>query len=268
MTSTQEKLNFPKNASVLGETEAKMTRRYPGSIALRKTVLRLVFLIALTTSCRPWALFLDDGIPAWVTARQSAEANGLAKGLRSNDSVVISQQSVLTLESLKGIKIDEAGSLMDKSSTEEVEGARKPLLDILTHAGLKVDENVTRMLPKWSQVKELYGSKPVIFGKQYCKPFRDAVPKETRFVAVAGQMNTGTNALYKYLYQNMYIPENKQYNGVLWTIPWYKHVSGNNSIRPQLLAIQAHTAHSRHGLPCDISICTGHQTSIQMYSLS
>lgn len=220
------------------------THRKPEFIALRKIVLRLAFLVVLTTLCRPWENFLDDAIPPWVMERKAAESDVLAKEMSSSDSIVNPQPSILNLESLKGIESDEAESLMDTSSIDEAESARKPLLDILEHAGLNVDESVMRILPKWSQVEELYGPKPVIFGKQYCKPFRDAVPQEKRFVGVAGQMNTGTNALYNYLYQNMYIPGNEKYKGVLWTIPWYKHVSGNDSmIRPA--CFQSKLTHNR-----------------------
>ena len=212
---------------------------YPES-ALRRTVLRILFVMVLTVACRLWAVVRDDAIPSWVTELEATKAiTGIAHGPSRNDLIVTSQPSLVTLESLKGIQSDQAKPFMDtSSSTEQMERARKPLLDILTRAGLHVDEHVMRLLPTWSQVEELYGSNPVIFGKQYCQAFRDAVPQEKRFVGVAGQMNTGTNALYKYLNQNMYLPENNAFGGVLWTIPWYKHVRCSPfpfNIRLQLL---------------------------------
>lgn len=114
---------------------------------------------------------------------------------------------------------------------DEAAADRGPILRILQRAGLRVDVQVLQRLPTWSQVTRLYGAAPVVVvpkgnGEQdSCAAFRARVPVATRFVGVAGQMNTGTNAISKYLAQNIEIAENNASTskGILWTVPWYKH---------------------------------------------
>lgn len=134
---------------------------------------------------------------------------------------------------------------------------RGPILEILASAGLNVTLPVLQRLPTWTQVVRLYGTGPVVVeppppssssssferGKKnefnptnsstapppplsMCARFRQRVPREHRFVGVAGQMNTGSNALSQYLANNVRIRSNKtddDDSGVLWTVPWFKH---------------------------------------------
>lgn len=110
-----------------------------------------------------------------------------------------------------------------QNSWSTLASKRKPILKLLDDAGLTVDKNVLAALPRWSDVVDLYGEKPVIHGLETCAPFRQQVPVTKRFVGVAGQMNVGTNALAKLFRSNLEITENEMYRGVLWTVPWYKH---------------------------------------------
>lgn len=133
---------------------------------------------------------------------------------------VFNSNHTLTLDDLEDIATNKN---MPQVSWEEAAHDRQPILDLLERAGLRVDVHVLQRLPTWSQVTELYGDEPVILGTETCQPFRDRVPPNKRFVGVAGQMNTGTNALSKYLANNIQIKPNRISRGVLWTVPWYKH---------------------------------------------
>jgi hypothetical protein len=55
-----------------------------------------------------------------------------------------------------------------------------------------------------------------------CSRFRQLVPSNRRYVGVAGQMNVGTNALGKYLFENLRITGNPL-GGMLAGVPWNKH---------------------------------------------
>lgn len=125
----------------------------------------------------------------------------------------------ITLEDLSDLTFD---PLLESDETwDEAAASRQPIMDILDAAGLQIDLDVLRRLPTWSEVTSLYGEEPVIYGTETCEQFRNSIPATERFVGVAGQMNTGTNALSKYLQHNLKIPENEVSNGVLWTVPWY-----------------------------------------------
>jgi hypothetical protein len=130
----------------------------------------------------------------------------------------------ITLKDLSDLSFDDFDETIALDETwNEAVASRKPIMDILDAAGLRVDLDVLRRLPRWSDVTDLYGTEPVIYGTETCAPFRAEIPSSERFVGVAGQMNTGTNALGKYLLHNLRIPGNEITNGVLWTVPWYKH---------------------------------------------
>lgn len=121
----------------------------------------------------------------------------------------------------------------DLETWEEASATRRPIMDMLDAAGLQVDLDVLRRLPRWSEVTRLYGEEPVIYGTETCQQFRDSIPASERFVGVAGQMNTGTNALSKYLQHNLKIPENEVSHGVLWTVPWYDEIKSIKHRRSQ-----------------------------------
>ena len=101
---------------------------------------------------------------------------------------------------------------------------REPIVEALHQAGVQFDLNVLKILPYWSDVQELYGTEPVILGLDQCQAFRRAHPVEQRFVGIAGQHNCGTNAMSKYMMENLIIPENHGVgNGILANVPWHKH---------------------------------------------
>lgn len=161
-------------------------------------------------------------------SQKNAEA---MKQLNAQLGQVFNENHTITLADLTDL--DRKESLKDVT-WEEAALDRGPILDTLHRAGLKVDVQVLQRLPTWSQVVNLYGSKPVIVGRDtVCQAFRDQVPAATRFVGVAGQMNTGTNAMAKYLAQNIQILENEIGYGVLWTVPWYKHAWASLRFRYQ-----------------------------------
>jgi hypothetical protein len=100
--------------------------------------------------------------------------------------------------------------------------AREPVLHILERAGSRLSLDVVQLLPKWNDVTTLYGAEPIIIGLERCIEFRRSHEKKIRHVGIAGQFNTGTNALAKYFWDNMLIRENPN-TGMLSNVPWHKH---------------------------------------------
>jgi hypothetical protein len=96
------------------------------------------------------------------------------------------------------------------------------VLHILERAGSRLSLDVVKLLPKWQDVVNLFGDEPVILGLERCVEFRRAYAKKDRHVGIAGQFNTGTNALAKYFWDNLRIPENPN-TGMLANVPWHKH---------------------------------------------
>jgi hypothetical protein len=102
-------------------------------------------------------------------------------------------------EDLVGIGDDKvlvAGSeeTSNNLSLEEVKKGREELLAILQDAGVQdIDAASIAKLPTWSQVRALYGDKPVVYGLETCERFRNNIPKDDASVATAGLFNTGTN---------------------------------------------------------------------------
>ena len=148
--------------------------------------------------------------------------NEIMKRNEETNKQIFNANHTITLDDLKDL--DELAALnLPEQSWDEAAADRGPLLEILNRAGLQVDVHVLQRLPTWTQVVEMFGDKPVIVGLDRCAEFRRAVPAQERYVGVAGQMNTGTNALSKYMQRNLWIKENPIERGVLWTVPWYKH---------------------------------------------
>jgi hypothetical protein len=112
-----------------------------------------------------------------------------------------------------------AGSLADK----------KPILDLLARAGIKVDpeedKDLIQELPTWSEVVELYGPKPVIYGLEECDRFQHRSDPADHFVSTAGTFNTGTNLMAELLIANCHMQARmdkygSQNRGVRWQVPW------------------------------------------------
>ncbi|VEU34091.1 unnamed protein product [Pseudo-nitzschia multistriata] len=109
-----------------------------------------------------------------------------------------------------------------------------PILEILTQAGLDlhkegdVDQETMDQLPTWTQVEQLYGPTPKIIGLERCGEFRDSVDPSTRFLAMAGTFNTGTNLIHAVMKHNCQITERMEVygaksKGIRWQVPWGKH---------------------------------------------
>ena len=102
----------------------------------------------------------------------------------------------------------------------EEEAADKELvIEILKEAGV-TDEEINEYLqeiPTWSQITNLYGSKPIVLGTETCQHYRATVAKEKMVLALAGLFNTGTNAMATSLQGNI---RNRFIAG---QVPWWKH---------------------------------------------
>jgi hypothetical protein len=125
----------------------------------------------------------------------------------------------------KGLQEAQALAMDPNTSLETWNQAivsREPVLHILERAGSRLSLDVVKLLPKWQDVTDLYGNEPVILGLERCVEFRRAHAKQDRHVGIAGQFNTGTNALAKYFWDNLRIPENPN-SGMLANVPWHKH---------------------------------------------
>lgn len=110
-----------------------------------------------------------------------------------------------------------------------------PILEILTQSGMNIedqnelDQVTLDQLPTWTQIQNLYGSKPIIYGLEKCETFRNAVEPTTRFFGIAGTFNTGTNLVADLLKFNCQITERMEVygeksKGVRWQVPWGKHM--------------------------------------------
>lgn len=110
-----------------------------------------------------------------------------------------------------------------------------PILEILTQAGIKIeseddlDQETLDKLPTWTQVQKLYGTEPKIYGLERCEEFRNAIEPTTRFFAIAGTFNTGTNLIHDLMRLNCQITERMEVygeksKGIRWQVPWGKHM--------------------------------------------
>lgn len=96
---------------------------------------------------------------------------------------------------------------------------RGPILEILVQAGLDLrkegdlDQETVDQLPTWTQVQDLYGKKPRIVGLERCEEFRNSVEPSTRFLAMAGTFNTGTNLIHAVMKHNCQINERMEAYG-------------------------------------------------------
>lgn len=116
-------------------------------------------------------------------------------------------------------KIPEMKAFSNKSQLLENQPnylARKALKS----AGVEeIPKSHLKSLPTEDELKDMFGkiNEPVIFGKETCARYRERVPKSQRFVGAAGLYNTGTNALYLQMQQNLKLV------GAIWQVPWGKH---------------------------------------------
>ena len=139
-----------------------------------------------------------------------------------------STRTILTANQLQLIKIAKDRGLKNVDD-------RGPILEILTQAGLHIDDEddldqeTIDLLPTWTQIKNNYGSKPIIRGLERCEEFRDLVEPTTRYFGIAGTFNTGTNLIADLMKFNCEITERMEVygiesRGVRWQVPWGKHM--------------------------------------------
>ena len=119
-----------------------------------------------------------------------------------------------------GKKVGDDDNFESRNITHRTEGdpEKLPIFNILEQAGFdtindpRFDDAMLNKLPKWSEVKEMYGE-PKVLGLETCEYYRqDVDPKKWR-LAVAGNFNSGTNFLYELLRKNCEKPP-------LWQVPW------------------------------------------------
>lgn len=126
-----------------------------------------------------------------------------------------SQQSHIS-EHIKTITKKEG---KETKSTEELIAEREPIIKLITDAGIVfdpvADADLIGELPKWADVVEMYGPKPVIYGLKEgnCQRFQAQTDQGDHLIGTAGIFNTGTNLLSELLVQNCMMPKRMAKHG-------------------------------------------------------
>ena len=111
---------------------------------------------------------------------------------------------------------------------------REPIVKLIRDADISFDPvedaDLIEELPLWSDVVEIYGPEPVIYGinEGNCERFQAQTDKGDHFIGTAGTFNSGTNLLSELLIANCIMPDHmKKYGnksrGIRWQVPWGKH---------------------------------------------
>jgi hypothetical protein len=106
---------------------------------------------------------------------------------------------------------------------------REEIIKIITDAGISFDpvedSDLIEELPLWSEVTEMYGTKPVLhgFNEGNCQRFQASSDPGEHFLGTAGTFNTGTNLMSELLIANCMMPKRmKKYGktsrGVRWQV--------------------------------------------------
>ena len=123
---------------------------------------------------------------------------------------------------------------------------REEIIKIITDAGISFDPvedaDLIEELPLWSEVTEMYGTKPVLhgFNEGNCQRFQASSDPGEHFLGTAGTFNTGTNLMSELLISNCMMPERmKKYGhtsrGVRWQVSFMI-----DSIRFNLILVALH----------------------------
>jgi hypothetical protein len=97
---------------------------------------------------------------------------------------------------------------------------REEIIKIITDAGISFDPvedaDLIEELPLWSEVTEMYGSKPVLhgFNEGNCQRFQASSDPGEHFLGTAGTFNTGTNLMSELLIRNCMMPERMKKHGM------------------------------------------------------
>jgi hypothetical protein len=161
---------------------------------------------------------------------------------KPTDDEKLQQAAVFLRESRKSFNFSDFVSATSNGTTTtamtigEARQGRERIISILEKdlgiQKLTVPEILT--LPKWYQVEELYGDKPVILGLETCQKFQSQVPSAKRHIGVAGIFNSGTTAFGLSLQANCRYPNRvnnpslsddivSNVHGMLNQVPWAKH---------------------------------------------
>ena len=89
---------------------------------------------------------------------------------------------------------------------QELSKDREQLIHILTNAGATyMSLEDIRHLPTWTQVSNLYGAEPIVYGLETCQAYREKLQTYNHTESkprVAGLFNTGTNAVAQSMSDN------------------------------------------------------------------
>jgi len=120
----------------------------------------------------------------------------------------------------------------NKSINSALLAGREPIIKLIQDAGISFDPvedaDLIKELPKWSDVVEMYGPEPVIYGinEGNCERFQAQTDKGDHFIGTAGTFNTGTNLMSELLIANCILPDRMKKHGargIRWQVPWGKH---------------------------------------------
>ena len=107
---------------------------------------------------------------------------------------------------------------------------------IRENGNLRISSDLEAILPDNDEIEGLYGSGPVIFGLDTCKQFQSMYEPKERYIGIAGQMNSGTNAAGKLLTANF----NHSANGTYFLLT-VLHLFGHLRLFANYLAALYHS---------------------------
>jgi len=187
-------------------------------------------IIALAVAFTVSKLYRESTIVHMFAIETSGDEQGQSRislpDILRNNSVNESSLILITKADFKDRSFIDAaeydGVKRVTEPTYKHDSARQAVLERLARAGLRLDSGVQASLPTKQQISELYGTHPIIYGLERCVEFRKAnpIPFNPPFVAIAGQMNSGTNALFRLMRDNLRVRSNENALGILWTVPW------------------------------------------------
>jgi hypothetical protein len=121
---------------------------------------------------------------------------------------------------------------LNHSVTNSACQGKEGLINILRRAGrITISQDLCQELPTDSEVSELYGDGPVVYGLDTCEQYRALLSANANngtavepLVRVAGMFNTGTNAFQHSLNINIKRLRSKDD----YAVPWGKHVEAKH----------------------------------------
>ena len=85
-------------------------------------------------------------------------------------------------------KFKRGTTVVNRTSTskEVVKATKNPILVVLEKSGISITPELLNKISPFSQVKQMYGDKPIILGLERCQEYRQRVDAADRLVGVAG----------------------------------------------------------------------------------